>query len=913
MKVTKRNGTTEVVAFDKITRRLKQLGKGLRNVDVGKIVALTASNMFDGITTQRLDELTADTSVSFSGDHPEYGELAARITIANLHKLTGDDVLKTFEAMATVASPGFLAHVRAHAAELQAMVDYERDFKFDYFGIRTMEKIYCTKVGGRIVERPQHVYLRVAVALWGGDVDRVRQTYELLSTHAFTHASPTLFNAGTLQQQLASCYLMESEDSLDGIFGAMHTAARISKLGGGIGMDISAIRSKGAPITSTNGTSDGIIPMLKVANSVVSYVNQSGKRKGSMACYLSPDHPDLLDFLELRRPGGDEAMRCRDLFMALWVPDIFMRRVETGGVWSFFDPFAYPKLRNAHGRAYDAMYEEYEAAGGAVRSMPARDVWEVIVRAQIESGVPYLLFKDACNSKSNQQNLGTIHCSNLCVAPETTVLTRSGMLRIDTLCDSEVEVWNGEVWSKVTVRQTNDHAELMRITFSDGATLECTLYHAFYVRHAPRTPEASGVITKEAQYMEPGDVLLEWKYPWPATAWSDEVEAYGASFRRMTSQVPTIKVTVVSTERTGRHDKTYCFNEPHRHMGVFNGVLTGNCSEIIEFTSPEETAVCTLASISLPAFVTAAGGAYDFDGLHRTTKVAARNLDRIIDINECPVESAALSNARHRPIGIGVQGLSDVFMKLHLPFESDEAAELNRKIFATIYHAALEASTELAEEFGAYSSFAGSPAAAGKLQYDLWSVDPHPDLDWAGLKARIAAWGLRNSLSVAVMPTASTSQLLGNIESIEPVTSLYYVRRTLAGEFTCINKHLQQDMLARKLWTPEVKQSIITHGGSIQQLLHIPVAIRECYKTAWEIRQRVVIDQSADRGAYVCQSQSLNLFIAEPTMSKLSSMHFHAWKRGLKTGVYYLRTKPAARPTQITVVQPEPECISCSS
>jgi len=1164
MKVVTRSGVAEDVAFDKIASRLKRLcGIKLPAVDVGRLVSLTAGSMFDGISTVQLDELTAEISVSLASEHPDYGSLAARILVSNWHKQTNESVIETYRAMSSALSTTFMDIAEEHAEELQTFVEYKRDFHFDFFGIRTFQKIYCTKIGGKNIERPQHVYLRVALAIGGNDMKRVRECYALMSKKKYTHASPTLFNAGMKTQQLASCFtentmvctvnkgpipirdvcigdlvvthkgrakpvtqlhinplgnrvvynvkayktmdlevtgnhrmwsllkgevqpgwhdieslnlgdyvavpkrtdgaardtwditevvttavddtcsvivdgdfistkrstlvenhhngfpvriskttnpvrrcwivdedfawfmgvwygdgsilhpkakkgrpsainivgattkaaLLEKvidigrrtfgtkptvyahkgqdltsivwnsatiavafeamfghghlgkrlcasmfswnkslvtaflggfvssdgcvsktggctvfstsfdmlqqiyhlcrqvgivlslvplkktkvkeshhdcwvcavpwtvnlrqwvyktytdgrldktakksmeainysgrqvnidgttfvqivekspletrpvhvytlgvkddhsynvqglvcencflhgmEDSLDGIFKSLHDIAQISKLGGGIGMHVGDVRSKGSLIHSTNGTSDGIIPMLKVGNEVIRYVNQSGRRKGSMAIFIGPDHPDILEFLDLRRPGGDETARCRDLFLAMWIPDIFMRRVESNQEWSFFDPSACPGLNDVWGSTYDDLYATYEKEGKATRTMPARDLWTAIIRSQVESGNPYLLYKDAANRCSNQQNLGTIKCSNL-------------------------------------------------------------------------------------------------------------------------------------------------------------------CSEIIEFTSPTEVAVCTLASISLPAFIK--GGVFDFKDLHAVTKVAARNLDTVIDINHYPIPEAKNSNEKHRPIGIGIQGLADCFMMLGYAFESDEAALLNTQIAATMYHAAIEQSAELARDHGPYASYVGSPASLGKLQYDLWGVEPDTStgLDWIALKRLVKKHGLRNSLSIALMPTASTSQLFGNNESFEPVTSLIYTRRTLAGEFTVVNKHLVSDLIERGLWSVDMKDLIVANGGSVQTIAEIDDTLKSIYKTSWEISQRSLIDQSAARGPYVCQSQSLNLFVAEASLPRLSTMHFYAWRQGLKTGCYYLRTRAASQAKQITVSESQ-SCIACSS
>jgi len=763
MSVVKRDGKREFVNFDKITTRIERLCWPLDAsptksedarvaddallVNASKIAATVCASVVDGITTERLDELTADAAAGMSTEHPDYGVLAARIVVSNLQKQTSDDVLETYERMNALLDPTFLEHVRANRDAFQAMVDYDRDFDFDYFGFKTMEKLYLTKVHGEIVERPQHMFLRVAVAIWGSDVDRVKETYDAMSTKTFTHASPTLFNAGLKNQQLSSCFLLGVEDdSIAGIYDALTKCAHISKYGGGIGMHISNVRCKGSKIRGTNGESDGIVPMAKVFDATAAYVNQGGRRKGAIALYLEPHHPDVFEFLDLKRNQGEDSLRARNLFYAMWLPDLFMKRVEADDVWSLFDPAECPDLNDLYGDEFEVAYERLETQRAFVRQVKAQDLWTAIVRSQIETGGPYILFKDAANRKSNQKNLGTIKCSNL-------------------------------------------------------------------------------------------------------------------------------------------------------------------CTEIMEYTSKDEIAVCTLGSLSLPAFVleTPDGPRYDFESLMHATKILAKNLDRIIDINFYPLQEAKNSNERHRPVGIGVQGLANVFFEMKMPFDSPEAAELNRNIFETIYYGSLLASNELAEIHGPYSTYAGSPASLGKLQYDLWKTVPTMYWDWEGLKARIAKYGLRNSLSVAPMPTASTAQFMSNVEAMEPQTSNLYSRRTLAGEFPVINTQLVRELIARGTWDVDMKNKIVAHGGSIQRVIGIHPSVKAVYKTAWEMSMKTIIDMAADRGAFVCQSQSMNCFVAEPTMKALSSMHFYAWRKGLKTGCYYLRTKAASSAIKVTA-----SCLSCS-
>lgn len=750
MHVTKRDGSREPVHFDKITRRLDNLKRLFHvplKVDPARVAANVCAAVHDGITTVRLDELTAEVSAGLATDHPDYATLAARILVSNLQKNTSDGVVDTYERMAGVLHDDFLGHVRKQAAALQAIVKYERDYDFDYFGFKTMEKMYLTRVNGVVVERPQHMWLRVAVALWGSDIDKVRETYVYLSTKRFTHASPTLFNAGMKNQQLASCFLTGIDsDSIEGIFDVVARCAQISKFGGGIGLHVSGVRGKGAPVRGTNGHSDGLVPMLRVFNAAATYVNQGGRRKGSIAIYIEPHHPDFLDVIAMKRNTGDEHLKARDLFYAAWVSDLFMKRVRDNGTWSFFDPATCPGLNDAWGDEYAALYERYEAEGLAVRTTEAQSVWFEVLRSQIETGTPYVLFKDACNAKSNQQHLGTIKCSNL-------------------------------------------------------------------------------------------------------------------------------------------------------------------CTEIIEYTGPDEVAVCNLGSLSLPAFVRSRDAdKFDFEGLLAATRVLARNLDRVIDVNYYPVPEARRSNLRHRPVGIGVQGLQDVFFELGMPFDSPEAAELNARIFETIYFGAIAESVELAKELGPYPTFRGSPASQGRLQFDLWGVSPRMAYPWSTLKEDVRTYGLRNSLSVAPMPTASTSNILGNVECIEPIMSNIYSRRTLAGEFALVNRYLVRDMEKRGLWSRDLKDEILRNDGSVQAIAGVPDDLKSVYKTAWEIKQRVLIDMAAARGPFVDQSQSLNLFVQHPTFRRLSSMLFYAWDKGLKTACYYLRTQPAAKAVPVTV-QP---CVACS-
>lgn len=750
MFVIKRNGRKESVKFDKITARIQKLSYGLSSlVDPIDVAKKVIQGLYDGVSTTELDSLAAETAASLTTKHPDYALLASRIGVSNLHKNTtksfSETMLNLYDYADAVTgrkmpliADDVMEIIKGNADLLDSSIIYDRDFGFDYFGFKTLEKSYLLRIDGKIVERPQHMYMRVAIGIHKNDMESVIQTYNLMSERWFTHATPTLFNAGTPKPQMSSCFLLSmKDDSIDGIYDTLKQTARISQSAGGIGLAIHNVRATGSYIGGTNGTSNGIVPMLKVFNDTARYVDQGGgKRKGAFAIYLEPWHADVFEFLDLRKNHGKEEMRARDLFYALWVPDLFMKRVEANEDWSLFCPHEAPGLHDCYGKKFEDLYEQYETEGRARKTIKAQDLWFAILEAQIETGTPYLLYKDAANLKSNQQNLGTIKCSNL-------------------------------------------------------------------------------------------------------------------------------------------------------------------CTEIIEYTNPGEVAVCNLASLALPRFVI--DGQFDFAKLYEITYQATKNLNCVIDNNYYPVEEARNSNLRHRPVGVGVQGLADVFILMRLPFESDLAKVLNRNIFETIYFAAMSASKDLAKEQGAYETFNGSPLSKGLFQFDLWGIKPSDRHDWEGLREDVKKYGVRNSLLVAPMPTASTSQVLGNNECFEPYTSNIYTRRVLSGEFIIVNKHLLKDLVNLGLWSNSMKDRIILANGSVQHIEEIPAPIRELYKTVWEIKQRNLIDMAADRGAFICQSQSLNLFVDNPNSAKLTSMHFYAWKKGLKTGMYYLRTQAASKAVQFTV------------
>jgi ribonucleotide reductase alpha subunit len=948
MRVTKRNGQLEDIAFDKILSRIRKLGLEANiNINYPQLTMKVIEQLYDGISTTKIDDLAAEQCAALSTLNPDYGTLAARIVVSNHQKNTDASFsaivieLYNFTNSKGEEKPllddSFYDFVINNVHVLDNMIDYDRDYLIDYFGFKTLERAYLFRHGNKVIERPQHMWMRVAVAIHhqSANTDHslslIKETYDLMSLKYFTHATPTLFNAGTPRPQLSSCYLIGMEDdSIEGIFNTLKDCAQISKWAGGIGLHIHNIRAKGSHIQGTNGSSNGIVPMLRVFNNTARYVDQGGnKRNGSFAIYAEPWHADIHDFLELKKNHGDEELKARDLFYALWIPDLFMERVkEKNGSWSLFCPNECPGLSDCYGDEFVKMYKKYEADGKARSTVLARDLWVKILDAQMETGTPYLLYKDAANRKSNQQNLGTIKSSNLCVAPETLVLTDKGHLIIGELDGQTVNVWNGSEFSEVTIKKTGTDQRIMKVVCNVANSktdkfnaIECTPYHKFYVSVTEKVygdydclQEVTYVKQIDAQDLRLGMRLIGCNMP---SSNSDESYEY---------------MEVVSLSDFGRKSDTYCFTEPKRHMGVFNGILTGQCTEIIEYSDENETAVCNLASIALPAFVNSETKQFDYDALHKVVKTVTYNLNRVIDINFYPTEKTKLSNLRHRPIGLGVQGLADTFVLMDIAFHSDVAKEINKLIFETIYHAALEKSNEMAIErkleykalkdfhkmriligreiflpenvIGSYSSFVNSPTSKGILQFDMWNVKPSNRYDWNTLKDSIVKNGLRNSLLVAPMPTASTSQILGYNECFEPFTSNIYSRRTLAGEFVVVNKYLMKELIQLGLWNEQIKNNIIQNKGSIQQLTNLSEHIRNKYKIVWEIPMKHVIDMSADRGAFICQSQSLNLWMEDPVYSKLTSMHFYAWEKGLKTGIYYLRRKAKHQAQQFTI---EPE------
>lgn len=788
--------------------------------------------------------------------------------------------------------------------EIQKKLDYSRDYLLDFFAIRTLERSYLLRSfhkkskelnikahdndkEAQILERPQHLFMRVALSMWGGNLERVFETYDNLSLKYFTHATPTLFNSGTNRQQCSSCFLTGMGDNIEGIFKTITNTAYISKWAGGIGIHLTAIRAKGSLIRGTNGKSDGIIPLCVLLEKEGRYINQGGKRNGSIAIYLEPWHADVFDFIELRQPNGDENMRARDLFLALWTPDIFIKRVLEDGVWSLMCPDQCIGLVNNHGESFEKLYLKYEQEGKYIKQVRAMDLWNKIIECQIQSGMPYLLYKDHANNKSNQKNLGTIRSSNLCVSGDTTILTKDGYLPIQQFQDKYIDIWNGFEWSNVEIKKTGTNQELMEIRFyasnfyNRNKKLRCTQYHKFYILEDGIHKEV------RANQLKVGDLIIPYYIP---------------SFNDDLPRILINSVVVTDIKYNISIEDTYCFTEPKRNYGIFNGILTGQCAEVIEYSDDDEIAVCNLASICLPQFIKYNENNspyYDFNKLMEIASLCTRNLNRIIDINYYPVQTAKSSNAKNRPIGIGIQGLVDVYNIFGYPFGSDEAKLLNKKIFETIYYGALKESNELAKEYGPYETFIGSPMSEGKLQYHLWGIkddDLLMGFDWRSLIEDIKIYGVRNSLLTALMPTASTAQIMGNCESFEPYHSNIFVRETLAGEFIIVNKNLMRDLIKENIWSEKIRKKIIIDNGSIQNISEIPKKYKDIYKTAFEIKLKDIIDQSADRGVFIDQSQSLNLFMGEPDRNKLHSAHIHSWKRGLKTAMYYLRSRPATDP-----------------
>ena len=1125
MRVLKRNGNYEDVDLNKITRRISKLKSEISMEDHSVIDPIVISqkvcaSLYDGITTSELDTLASEIAIGMGTLVPEYSTLAAFIVVSDLQKEVSKQVSSFSECIKSLYNNGFIDEkianiVDSHEPVLNSAINHTRDYGFDYFAMKTLIKGYLQCVDGKVVETPQYMFMRVSLGIHHEDIESAIETYNLMSQKYFTHATPTLFNSASKRPQMASCFLLAmQDDSIKGIYNTLSDCAQISKWAGGIGLHIHNIRSRGSSINNIPNVGTGIVPMLKIFNDTARYVNQNGKRPGSIAIYLQVDHPDIFSFLDLRKNTGDEEERARDLFYAIWVPDLFMEKVKKKEQWCLFDPHKCPGLADVYGEEYETLYAKYESEEKYNQKIDAQDLWMAICTAQIETGTPYILYKDACNKKSNQQNVGTIKSSNLCVSGDTLILTNKGYENIKSLENKAISVWNGTQFSSTVVKCTGKNQQLYEVKTTYGRSLKCTEYHKFYLKNGTtpvslnqlkvgdklcraefptidsgksmNTPYthglfcADGTISKmssglkhqcnykvwndtnfckrhqnrkavytndenqcnsesftdqkilylydekkellphlsyvscsfaknrinlqlddniENKYFVPINYNIHTKLQWLAGLCDGDgcivkydkikniqissihknflqevvylLHTLGVQIKMSTSQKRR-RTQMPKNDGSGEHklydchelyrisidakslihlqslgfkthrlnidnckephhgtnvfesiesitpcehlEDTYCFNEPLEHKGIFNGILTGNCTEILEYTDKDEIAVCNLASICLPQFVdTHSTVSFDHEKLHIVAQTITRNLNKVIDHSYYPVPQAERSNKRHRPIGIGVQGLADVYQLLGIEFDSAEAAQINEDIFETIYHGAMTASIELAKRDGPYETFEHSPLSKGQFQFDLWNATPKSNrYDWEILQTEVMKYGARNSLLLAPMPTATTSQIMGNNEAIEPYTSNLYLRRTVAGEFVVINKHLVKELRKLKLWNESMKNKIIYHEGSVQSIQEIPEHIKKVYKTAWELSQKVLIDQAADRGKYVCQSQSLNLFVPRPNLKILSSMHFYSWNKGLKTGIYYLRTKPAANAIQFTI-DTNAVCESCSS
>lgn len=1062
MRVNKRTGEKEEISFDKITKRIKKLSHKL-NINATELAQTIISQIYDGIHTSQIDELAAEICAARSTVHPDYGVMASRIIISNHHKNTSPSFSEVMQTLwdnvdihnkhTPIINKELYEMTMANKEKINSVIDYDKDYNFDYFGFKTLERAYLLKIGKKVIERPQHMIMRVSLAIHKDDIKDAIKSYKIMCEGFFTHATPTLFNMGTQREQAFSCFLLQMEDdSIGGIYKTLSDCAHISKYAGGIGIATHKIRAKGSQIRGTNGKTDGLVPMLKVFNETARYVNQAGRRKGSFAIYLEPWHADIEDFLMLRRNTGAESERARDLFYSMWIPDLFMERVKEGGDWTLMCPDECPGLHEVYGNNFVELYTKYEKEGRGRKTIKAQKIWETIIDSQIETGTPYIGFKDAVNKKTNQKNLGVIQSSNLCVAGDTIITCYSGNYKIQDIENKKVYVWNGEEFSETTIRKTgvNQHVITIIFKFCDDqyhTSIKCTPYHKFYIKDV--NGQRKEVRANELQI---GDNLYEWDNLYNLKRTKGTYDTREASIH-----------TVKNIIDNGEHCDTYCFNEPKRHMGMFNGVLAGNCIEIVEYTSPEEHAVCCLLSVALPKYLEPVevkdkikvysktdckycsmtknllkrhnleyeeinldddklrkdtfkeinnvemvcddGGCelpeggliksvpqiyfgdkriggfyelqkalvptYNFEKLREVTKMSVRNLNKLIDYNFYPVPETETSNRRHRPIGVGVQGLADVLAKMRIPFDSQEGVDMSRKIAEHMYFAACESSMEIArrrkkhvQEYrrllkkedkteeevsqmntlkeqhfiyqdevdklpmglaGAYSTFVGSPASQGELQFDLWDVEPSQELkeEWDRLKGDVKKHGIRNSLLMAMMPTASTSQILGNNECIEPYTNNIYTRQTLAGTFTIVNKHLIRDLLDLNMWNKDMKDKIILANGSIQNIAEIPKHIKELYKVVWEMKQKWLIDHASARAPFVCQTQSMNLFMKDPTPKKINAMHFYSWRQGLKTGIYYLRSLAKTQGQKFSVdidkvqknenQQVEEECLACSA
>jgi ribonucleoside-diphosphate reductase alpha chain len=1106
MLVIKRDNSICEFSKDEVLKDVSQFLT--KNIDSESLLSELEKGIVDKITTRQISELLANICASRISKHPDYNKLAAAICVVKLHKETSSSYSDTVERLYNnepkLVSQELYEVVMKNKEVLDTSIDYSRDFLFDFFGLKTLERSYLKKIHSKtleksiyeeeknfrkdalghnneelkfvhtstIIERPQHLWMTVSLGIHGENIEKAIESYNCMSNLLFTMATPTLFNSGTNRQQLSSCFIFQPYDDIDSIFKVIGDCGKISKYAGGIGLNLTNIRSKGSIIRGTNGKSDGIIPLCIVLNKVARYINQSGKRLGSIACYLETWHSDIFEFVELRKNTGDENMRARDLFLAMWIPDLFMKRVEEDGIWSLMCPDECPGLVNSYGEGFEALYLKYEESGKFKKQVKAKDLWLHILDAQIETGMPYVAYKDNVNRKSNQQNVGVINSSNLCVAPETLIYTDKGFYPIKELEGQNIRVWNGNQWSETEVKQTGEDQQLLRVSFSNGSTLDCTPYHKFIIsegysdkksikdskRIEAKDLESGMKLKKCDMAIMEGDMKNDIKYPYThgffcgdgtyhkdhpllclygekkellpyldihsttgipdgmgrinttlpkdlekkfkvpinaslqcrlrwleglfdadgtvaingtnqalqlgsinkqflqdirimllgmgvnakitimheerqtllpdgkggkklfdcQTCWRILISSSGLNtlcnlgyspkrlnvIQREPQRNAEQFIQVVSVEDIGRNDDTYCFTEPINNAGIFNGILTGNCCEINEVYDKENYAVCNLASISLPEFVKyneAGEPYYDYEELIKISRVVTNNLNKVIDVNYYPTPETKNSNMTMRPIGLGVQGLGDVFNMFKVPYGSETAKQLNKNIFEAIYFGSLTESNELAKKEGPYSRFEGSPFSKGQFQYHMCGLS-EDDLtcpvvgkkQWLALKESVMKYGTRNSLLTTCMPTASTSQIMGNTESFEPRTSNMYVRKTLSGEFIVMNEYLVKDLEKLGLWNDEIREEILYDQGSIQNIVEIPKNLKDVYLTAFEMKQRDIIQQSIDRSRFIDQSQSLNLFMNSPDFVKLNSALFFGWKGGLKTGMYYLRSNPAS-------------------
>lgn len=998
MKVIKRNGTPEQLNFSKINYRLSKLVEKtpkLSGVIIDELCIQIITNLYDGITTKEIDEISARLSAS-KIDHPDYNTLASRISVSNLQKNTPKKFSEAIELLGpNVIHAKVIETVKSFSKVINDSINDDNDYLFDFFGLKTLEKSYLLKKDGKIIETPQFMLMRTALGLHctsGALEDPVTpevlgkaiSSYNVFSNLLYTHASPTLFNSGCVRQQNSSCFLLNTSDSLDNIMKTVSDSAQISKYAGGIGVNIGDIRGKNSAIKGTGGKTDSIIGLLKLFNNVGRYVNQGGKRNGSIAVYLPTHHPDISEFLDIRKNTGDENLRARDLFSALWVSDYFMSCVENDLDWDLLSPDDCPKLGESFGDEYTFLHKKYVGQGLSRQTVKARDIWSKIIVSQIETGMPYILYADAANKRNNQSNLGTIKNSNLCVAPETVVLTSKGYFPIASLLDQDVEVWNGEEFTQTTVKKTGVSQQLMKIVTSNGTELYCTAYHKFYDSNGecvraldlkegtiletcefPRldpkncpaddclVPVNNGIhlkvkwlqafldrellFKKETfqvsstckEYLEKIRYLIHtlgcetmlredrhsWKLFFPSKTVYDLYHNFSVNFK---GYVPidrkSFKVVVVSATITGRFSDTYCFTETGRGRGVFNGVLTGNCAEVMLRANEDEIATCNIATVSLPKHISYHENGtkyFDYDKLMETVGIMVENLNRVIDVNFYPVPETEKSNKLHRPIIIGASGLQNLFFELRIPFESIQAKAMNKKIYEAIHYSAIKRSCELAKTEGTYSSFEGSPLSKGIFQYNSSGYTGELSFDWETLRQDVITHGLRNSMLTGSPPTASTSQIVGNYESFEPLTNNFMTRNTLSGDFPVINKYLVNDLIRINVWNTEVKDKLLRANGSVQNVEEVPQNLKDMYKTVWEVSQKTLIDYSADRQLFTDHSQSLNIFMTNPSIAKISSMHFYGWKAGLKTGMYYLRTRAMVTPEKFTVSAKSPGEISC--